>query len=303
MPKSTHSDDSGNSNSSSYSAVRVNDDGNGGLSVRGSSQPVPDDAPQLLEGAGAGVYDQNSGDFYAVNSDNSRVAHWDKAKQTWAWLSENRGRIGKALLDVAPTLIQGASAFVPGKAGTIVNATGVAAQAGVGLNELRGQFNQWREGGRLDGVQLATSAARIGSAAMNTYAAASDPEATSTKMVGGAGNWVAGGATMTDVVHHAHTDPGRQPHQDAENQMYALHTNPQLGMQPGQYPPGFVPPTQPESSNSSSYSARSPVIVPAGSFNPPRNSTGSMPTTSTEPPTGGVSKRKQGKKPVVRGGS
>ncbi|MEU7722390.1 hypothetical protein [Streptomyces tibetensis] len=311
MAGSEHSDDSANSNASSYSSVRISDDGRRAR-ARVSSAAVPDDAPALFTGAGTGVYDQTARQFYAVNTDQPQgrqVARWSKSAA--AWVAENKSRIVKALVDVTPTIVQGASQFTSGRAATIVNGVGIAAQAGVAGYELYGQVQQHRAGGHVDPVQVSASLGRLASTALNTYAAVADQESATTKMVGGAGSWVAGGATAADIVHHAHTDPGRVA-DDPGYEMYGMHHNPVLGNQPGQYPPGFTPvPAPPSSSSSLSAPATNtpagntaantaPVNnAPAGNYSPAvGTSTG---RSSRQPTDAQVSKKAQGKKPVGRG--
>lgn len=197
--------------------------------------------PELFSSA-VGVYDQTGRQFYAVDITNHQVAHWH-GKQGWQWLSENKGRLATALLDLAPTLVQGGAAFATGRVNQWMSFAGVVTQAGVGINELRQQIQKYREGASLDPVQLCTSAARIAAAAMNGYAAGTDQEVRSTRMVGGAANWLAGGATLTDVVHHAHTDPVRQPDDPGhELQMYpGQHRNPAIENTP-MFNAGYVDP-------------------------------------------------------------
>ncbi|MGA5203720.1 hypothetical protein [Streptomyces variegatus] len=295
MAGSQHSDDSANSNASSYSSVRVSDDGRR-AQARASSAPVPDDAPALFANAGTGVYDQNARQFYAVNTaqpKGQQVARWSKSAA--AWVSENKSRIVKALVDVTPTIIQGAAGFTSGRAQTIVSGVGIAAQAGVAGYELYDQAKQSRAGGHVDPVQVSASLGRLASTALNTYAAVADQESPSTKMVGGAGSWVAGAATMADVVHHAHTDPGRVA-DDPGYEMYGMHRNPTLGNQPGQYPPGFTPAPAPPSSNSSLSAPAN--NTPAGNFSPAGTSSGRASTQ--QPAEAQLSQKAQGKKPVGR---
>ncbi|ODA73287.1 hypothetical protein [Streptomyces sp. AVP053U2] len=292
MAGSTHSDDSANSNASSYVSVRISEDRRG-TRAEVSSKPAPDNAPPLFAGAGTGVYDRTNQQFYAVNPDNprgSQVARWSKSATKW--VAENKSRIVKALVDVSPTLIQGASTFAPGRAGTIMNGVGIAAQGAVAGHELYGQYQQHRSGGHVDGVQIGASLGRLASTALNTYAAVGDQESDTTKMVGGAGSWVAGGATMTDIMHHAHTDPGRVA-QDPGYEMYGMHRNPPLGNQPGQYPPGYNPASPPPSSTSSLPAPAN--NAPAGNFDPPSGS-----TRTSRAPVEPLSSNAQGKKPERR---
>ncbi|KJK38614.1 hypothetical protein UK15_16185 [Streptomyces variegatus] len=295
MAGSQHSDDSANSNASSYSSVRVSDDGRR-AQARASSAPVPDDAPPLFANAGTGVYDQTARQFYAVNTaqpKGQQVARWSKSAA--AWVSENKSRIVKALVDVTPTIIQGAAGFTTGRAKTIVSGVGIAAQAGVAGYELYDQAKQSLAGGHVDPVQVSASLGRLASTALNTYAAVADQEAAATARVGGAGSWVAGAATMTDVVHHAHTDPGRVA-ADPGYEMYGMHRNPTLGNQPGQYPPGFTPAPAPPSSNSSLSAPAN--NTPAGNFSPAGTSSGRV--SRQQPAEAQLSQKAQGKKPVGR---
>ncbi len=247
MPGSEHSDESGRSSGSYYSAVEAQEVNTGTrrhprteTRITPSNQAVPPTAPQLPEG-GTGVYvaptNGNRGAFYAL-SPGGDVARWSSSATRW--VSDNRGRIGQALLDASPSLIQGASSFMSGQAATITKGVGIAAQAGVAAKEYYDQYQQYRSGGHIDPMQIATSTGRMVSAAMNTYGAVGDQDAAATQMIDGGGTWVAGAATAADAVHHAHTDPGRTA-QDPGYEMYGMHRNPMLGDQPGQYPPGYDP--------------------------------------------------------------
>ncbi|MER6969258.1 hypothetical protein ABT408_37500, partial [Streptomyces halstedii] len=255
MPDSTHSSDSEHSNASSYHSVRVRSSG----AVEPSRSAVPDNAPELFAGA-TGMYDQGARTFYAVDTQQQAAARWSSSNKAWEWMKSNKAKLAKALVDVAPTLIQGTSTFIPGRAGTIVNGVGIAAQGAVAGQELYGQFQQYRAGGVVDGVQVGASIGRLVSTGLNTYGAVGDQESSTTKMIGGAGSWVAGAATATDLTHHAHTNQGDLKPGDAENQMYGLHNNPQLGSQPGQFPPGYSAPVQP-----SSVSSLSPTVSSSAS--------------------------------------
>ncbi|MCX2922436.1 hypothetical protein [Streptomyces sp. NEAU-W12] len=289
MAGSDYSDDSTGSHAGSYASVTISDDGRRAQAqVSGAS--VPDDAPPLFDGAGTGVYDQGAQQFYTVAPDNERdspVVRWSRS--TAQWVSEHRSRIVKALIDISPVLIQGASSFVPGRAGTVLKGIGIAAQSAVAGRGLVGQYQQHRSGGHVDPVQVGASLTRLTSTVLNTYAAVGDKDSAVTGMVGGAGSWVAGAATAADVMHHAHTDPGRVA-DDPGYEMYGMHRNPALGNQPGQYPPGFDPTPAPPSSTSSH-----PVPTnkaPAGNFNLPISSTG----TGRAPAEGHLSRKVQSKK-------
>ncbi|MEU1319015.1 hypothetical protein [Streptomyces tibetensis] len=300
MAGSQHSDDSASSNASSYSSVRISDDGRR-AQARVSSAAVPDDAPPLFANAGTGVYDQTARQFYAVNTaqpKGQQVARWSRSAA--AWVSENKSRVVKALVDVTPTIIQGAAGFTSGRAKTILSGVGIAAQAGAAGYELYGQAKQSFAGGHVDRVQVSASAGRLASAALNTYAAVADQEAAVTSAVGGTGTWLAGAATMTDIVHHAHTDPGRVA-ADPGYEMYGMHRNPALGNQPGQYPPGFTPTPAPPSSTSSlsAPAGNTPANnTPAGNFSPAGTSSGRV--SSQQPAQAQLSQKAQGKKPVGR---
>lgn len=292
MPGSQGSQDSGNSNASSFHSVRLSDNGRA-ASVASSSSPVPEDAPQLFANAGTGVYDANANEFYAVNG--NAVARWDQ--RAVQWVSENRGRIARALADAAPSLIQGVSGFMDGRAATITKGVGIAAQGGVALQEYYQQFQQYQAGGHFDGTQFATSTGRLASAALNTYGAVANQDAPSTAMVDGAGTWVAGAATAADAIHHAHTDQRRQT-QDPGYEMYGMHNNPPLGNTPGAYPPGYPAPSQ------SSTTSLSPVSTPAGNFNPTpsrrRTSEAGPSTESNVSQRRAHQSKKEGKKKVKK---
>ncbi|MFG2438648.1 hypothetical protein [Streptomyces sp. NPDC048508] len=249
--ETAQSSDSEHSNASSYHSVRVRSSGN----VDSSSRPVPDTAPDLPARATTGMYDQGANTFYAVDVERGRAARWnDKAKSWGEWLKSNKSKAIKAVIDVAPTLIQGASKFVPeGRAATAVNAAGVAAQGLVAGYEMYGQGRQYFAGGHVDGTQIAASTARLVSAGLNAYgAAAADQDAPLTRSIDGAGTWVAAAATTADLMHHAEARPTDLAPGEAQVQMYGLHNNPNLGNQPGQVPAGWNP--SPPASSVSSFS-------------------------------------------------
>ncbi|MEV7345472.1 hypothetical protein [Streptomyces sp. NPDC093544] len=275
MPGSEHSDDSNVSNASSYRSVDITEmplsESQGSQTqepdeIRSveSDQPVPDDAPPLPPG-GLGVYRQNTGEFFAVHPE-GYVARWNAGKE-WIW--ENRQKLARAVLDVSPSFIQGASAFVPeGTAHTVVKGAGILAQAGVGIYDLVGQAKQHRAGGQVDWPQITTSMVRILSAGANTFGEVGNKTKPITGVIDGLGNWGAGAATGVDGMRHS-AQPGPQRLGDVENQLYAgMHQHTQVGTEPGQYPPGVNPPTQP-SSSTSSFEPHVPIPVPAQDFNPP----------------------------------
>ncbi len=262
MSDSEHS--SGISNASSYNSVRISD--NGAVpAVRRSSQPVPDSAPALPAQATSGLYDASESQFYAVGNSGA-VQRWSASAVKW--VSDNRAKLLEAALDAAPNIIQGVSTFVPGRAGTVVNAVGVGAQGLQAGHKIYQQVQQYREGGYMDGVQLATSATRIGAAALNTIGAAGNQDSAAVKMAGGAGTWLSGAATTADFMQGA----ARQSHQqqDYQHEMYAgLGQNPALGSNAafGNYPPGYQGPTQSLHSTSSG-SAPQSIRMQAAAYDP-----------------------------------
>ncbi|MFE9601392.1 hypothetical protein [Streptomyces hokutonensis] len=88
-----------------------------------------------------------------------QAARWDQQAATWAW--ENKKKILNALIEIAPTVIQGVATLMPdGKGKTIVNAVGVAAQSGTLAHEtVHAVKNQW-EGGAAHPVGAAAMTAR-----------------------------------------------------------------------------------------------------------------------------------------------
>ncbi|MGW4199142.1 hypothetical protein [Streptomyces sp. NPDC005004] len=294
MPGSDISDGSGHSNASSYTSIRVSD---GGRQVEDGRSAVPDDAPALFQGAEHGVYDERHRTYYAVDPDRRAVARWNAPQNRWdmetarrlvgglvSWVAEHRGRIGQAVRDVAPTALQGASAFAPGTAGTALNVAGMAAQGATALNEFRTQYNQYRAGGHVDPVDVIASTGRLLSAGANAAGAGLGAESTLGTRLTGAGTYLAAAATATDIVHHAHTDDPRR-RQDPANEMYGLHQNPRLGGGVGEVPPGWQPtPSVPSSSSAASVTTpapQPPVAAPPAAHLPSGGSSGRQPAPSS----------------------
>ncbi|MEU9736032.1 hypothetical protein [Streptomyces sp. NPDC048002] len=265
MPGSDISDESGQSNASSYTPVRLRERSDGSIDITEARNAVPDDAPPLFNEARAGVYNERSNTYYAVGEEN-QVARWDQRVRQWAW--ENRANVMRAIIDVAPTAIQGTAPFVPeGTARNVVTGIGVASQGLVAVSELYGQYQQHQSGGHVDPVQVTASVGRLLSTGLNTYGAVADQEAPATSMVSGAGTWVSAAATTADVVHHAHTDAQRR--QDPGREMYGMYPPPAVGTDVGQYPPGNAP--APSSASASGVSSQQQSLTnrSAASFAPP----------------------------------
>lgn len=291
MAGSDYSDESGHSNASSYTSIRVSD---GGRQIDDGRRAVPEDAPPLFDGA-HGVYDERHNTYYAVDPDGGDVARWNGSRNRWdmetarrlagglvRWVSENRERIGQVVRDVAPTALQGASAFVPGTPGTALNAAGMAAQGATALNEFRNQYNQYRAGGHVDPVDVVASTGRLLSAGANAAGAGLGSESTLGTRLTGVGTYLAAAATTADIVHHAHTDEPRR-RQDPANEMYGLHQNPRLGGGVGEVPPGWQPTSSaPSSASTTSVTPQPPVTAPAGAHLPSGGESSRQAATSGE---------------------
>ncbi|MFJ6895159.1 hypothetical protein [Streptomyces hokutonensis] len=123
-----------------------------------------------------GVYNQRRQTFYAVAVDNPsnptavQAARWDQKAAAWTW--ENQKKILNALIEIAPTVIQGVATLLPdGKGKTIVNAVGVAAQSGTLAHEtVNAVKNQW-EGGAAHPVGASAMVARGAALGFNITAA------------------------------------------------------------------------------------------------------------------------------------
>ncbi|MFJ6541052.1 hypothetical protein ACWDO7_03940 [Streptomyces sp. NPDC003656] len=292
MPGSDISDGSGHSNASSYTSVRLSD---GGRQIEDGRRAVPEDAPALFPDAGHGVYDERHNTFYAVDPERQAVAQYDANQGTWTWanarqaansliqwVSQNRGRLMQAGRDIAPSALQGVSAFVPGTAGTALNVGGMVGQGLVAANEYRNQYNQYRAGGHVDPVDVAASTGRVLSAAANAAGAALGSDSTVGTRLTGVGTALSTAATTADFVHHAHVEAA-QRQADPANQMYALHQNPQLGTGVGQVPPGWNPPSSaPSSASTTSVTPQPPVTAPAGSHLPSGGESSRRAATSGE---------------------
>ncbi|MFJ3498452.1 hypothetical protein ACIPPJ_33350 [Streptomyces sp. NPDC086091] len=216
MPRPNGSSSSVNSNSSAYQAIRLEE---GNPQARLSSASVPNDAPPLPHGATEGSFDANSGNYFARVG--QQVARY--ATSTGNWVVENRKEIIAAIIDISPTVIQGAAAMFPGnKAAATVNIVGIVAQAGVAGYDMYQEGKRVYEGGQVDKAAVLASALRITSVATAAAATKMDPEKPLTSRITGISNFAAGGGTFTDLARH-------QRHDDAR-QMYDLGNNPRLGL-------------------------------------------------------------------------
>lgn len=243
---------------------------------------IPLDAPPIDPG-NTGYYVENPdgglGNFYQV--DHSGGGVWRFAAETRTWISERREKIKEALIhaavrgaggpstrmgawisehgksvlnsvgDAAPTMIQGAAAFVPGTGGKIVTAVGIVAQFSKVGTEGLDLYREKQENGFIDGTQLAATAGRAISASMNFaagVAAAAGTDDAVTGRISGAANWVAGAATVADMMHHRHLvqQEAWDQAQMGELQQYGLYRgtqyNPMVGNGPDQWAPIPEPP-------------------------------------------------------------
>ncbi|RMB84612.1 hypothetical protein [Streptomyces shenzhenensis] len=185
------------SHAGSYRSVRVRRSGE----VEDSGRTVPDDAPTPLREALVSVYNQGTDEYYAITLSSSgsayRAQRWDQRAAKWA--RDNKGTVARALLDVAPSLIQGAANFVPeGLARTAVKAVGISAQAALAGYDAYQLYQQ----DQADPLRVAAVAGRAVSTGLNMYSATGE-QGMSTAMAGGAANWAAGAATVTKAVADA----------------------------------------------------------------------------------------------------
>ncbi|MEU2422705.1 hypothetical protein ABZ619_17065 [Streptomyces sp. NPDC007851] len=214
--------------------------------------------------------------FYAVMADQVRRYAGDTAR----WVIENRRKIRDAVIDVIPVSVQGAAAFVPGRAGQIVSGVGIGAQAIKSAHETVGLINERRAGGQTDKVAATAVAARAASVAFNTFGAVGS--GAPANVSNGVGTFLSGVGTTLDVVNDTGTtlqreDPGY------EMQIYrGQGRNPRLGDGAGDYRPGTSPAQTPSSTTSistSSDAARhrpNPVSGATNAYGPPVTS-GSAP--------------------------
>ncbi|MFD5631386.1 hypothetical protein [Streptomyces sp. NPDC127072] len=216
-----------------YASVAIEDG-----KIKASRQKVPENVPDLPEGADVGVYDQRKKAFYANWNDQALVRWSSKSAQ---WVSEHKGRAAKALADLGPSGVQGLAPFVPGT--KYVNAAGIALQGGKAAYEIYQQVNKNRAGEDMDYVKLSASLGRLGSVALNTAAALVDPESNAYKATNGSGTGLAWGSTAADLVHDMHTQPPRPQPSDAENQFaphLAYQDQPALGTSTIKNPQGYT---------------------------------------------------------------
>ncbi|MFJ2888916.1 hypothetical protein ACIO53_23010 [Streptomyces sp. NPDC087305] len=222
------------------------------------------------------MYDQTTKRFYAVTRNNPAVApvsRWDKAAKTW--VAENGKKIGKALIDLAPTLIQGASTFMDGRAKTITNAVGVGAQGIAVVKEGYHAVQGYRAGEYMDPIAMSAMASRAVAAGSN-LASTIVGEGTAGTALSGVGTYSAGVGTTIDLMHDPHANRGLP--------MYGVGNNPQLGYGMGEVAPGYqTPHTQSSySSLSNPNYSQQPAAATSG-YQPEASSAGyyNAPVTDT----------------------
>ncbi|MFE5141203.1 hypothetical protein ACFRDV_26615 [Streptomyces fagopyri] len=235
MPRSQGSDDSRDSNASSFHSVEVTDKGKGKAIAKESRKEVPEDsAPTLFKGAEVGMYDQASKSFYAVTTNNPRipkVSRWDE--QATKWVAENSKKIVKALVEIVPTLIQGAANLVPeGKAKMITNAIGVGAQGVAVGTELYHAYKAHGAGEATDAWTTTATAARFGALGANLTAALVPTGSVAATISSGLGTY---GTALSTGINLAHTPQGRG------GPMYQ-HPRTNIGYEMGDVEPGLETP-------------------------------------------------------------
>lgn len=187
------------SNAGSYRSVRVHRNGD----VTDSSSAVPDDAPEPHRDSLAGVYDQAHDRFYSITVSSSgseyQARRWDQ--RAAKWIKDHKDGVGRALVDVAPSLIQGAANFAPaGLARTAVKTVGLGSQVALTAYDAYQLYQQ----DRADPMRVTSLGGRAVSTGLNLYNALG-PQGTATAVAGGAANWAAGAATVTKAVADAQT--------------------------------------------------------------------------------------------------
>ncbi|MFJ9538286.1 hypothetical protein ACIRPX_13590 [Streptomyces sp. NPDC101225] len=246
MPRSRSQDSGGSaeSNASSFHSVRITDKGKGKApAIASSSKSVPEEtAPQIFQGA-VGVYDQNSKRFFAVtpeNSSNEQVARWDQKARKWAW--ENKSKLTKALVEMVPTLIQGAANLMPdGRAKTIVNAVGVGSQGMAVAHETYEAVKASRAGEPMDPWSTVATGARVAALGNNLASSVLPSGGIPATVTSNVGTYANAFATGVNLVHDPHAGRG--------GPMY-MHPGTNIGYELGDIPPGYQAPAT-DSSNSS----------------------------------------------------
>ncbi|MFD3732556.1 hypothetical protein [Streptomyces sp. NPDC058632] len=187
------------SNAGHYQSVRVHR--NGG--VTDSRSAVPDDAPEPHRDSVANVYNQGNDRFYSITPSSSgseyRALRWDQ--RAAEWIKDHKDTVGRALVDVAPSLIQGAANFAPeGLARTAVKTVGLGAQVALTAYDAFQLYQQ----DQADPMRVVSLGGRAVSTGLNLYNTLG-PQGTATAVAGGAANWAAGTATVTKAVADAST--------------------------------------------------------------------------------------------------
>ncbi len=293
MAGSDISDGSAQSNASSYHSVVITEEG-----LQQSDLPVPENAPELIDGA-EGFYDQQSDRYFA---DTHRgVAQWSQSRSKWTlegldraaqaaagWIAANRHRLAQFARDTLPTLAMGTAPLVDGRAGQVLTYGGNLGQVATVAKEVWDEYREHRAGAQSDPWQRAAIGFRTVSVVANTtsnFGNFSNPSVTNA--FNGVGTYAGALGTGIDIIHHGAHHQREQ--QDPGAEMYGWHHNPVLGTDWGQIPPWHGP-SVPDSASPASRSAQGsstsvqpqpPIATPAPAFYPPSSSSGRRPPRST----------------------
>ncbi|MFI6694772.1 hypothetical protein ACIBLA_24010 [Streptomyces sp. NPDC050433] len=211
------SKDSWHSAAESFTAVRLHRNNTFTL----SSDEVPQTAPQVHEGAVAAVYVVNSnkdnkknpGEFFTID-ESSQIARWSESAGKWVsqQVKKNGRRVIRALIDAAPSLIQGSQVMTSNETAKLgLKATGTLAGAILGAQGLVTELDNHRKGKPVDWVNVGSDVVRLGAGAAGGYGVLGPQDSEVTSTVDGAGVFAAGLATGVSTMHHQeeHKDPAK----------------------------------------------------------------------------------------------
>ncbi|MET7681093.1 hypothetical protein [Streptomyces sp. NPDC005423] len=189
------------------------------------------------------MYDQTSKSYYAVTPDNpsaTQVARWDGVKD---WVYQNRSKLTKALVEMVPTLVQGAAGLMSeGKAKTITTAVGVGTQGIAVGHEVYHAYKNNRAGEPVDGYAATATASRVAAFGNNLASALLPTGSVSATVTNNVGTYSNALATGINLVHDPQAGRG--------GPMY-MHTDATLGYEMGNIRPGYYQTPTSQSSNSS----------------------------------------------------
>ncbi|MEW1647181.1 MULTISPECIES: hypothetical protein [unclassified Streptomyces] len=203
------------------------------------------------------MYDQNSKSYFAVTpeaAEAQRVARWDKRAMQWAW--ENKSKLTKALVEMVPTLIQGAANLMPeGKAKTITNAVGVGSQGVAVVKEGYDAYKASKAGEPMDPWATVATTSRVVALGNNLASSLLPSGGIPATVTNNVGTYTNAFATGIGLVHDPHADRG--------GPMY-MHTDANLGYGMGDIRPGYQTPATQSSHSSLPTDYQQPY--PAGNY-------------------------------------